>query len=220
MIHENIFMHDVIDIFDVYQKDDLLKKSKLGLMKKKWDTFSIIAIFLSIIALIGGSLWLVGLVSHEKSNNVDTAFMIAISGLVTIIINCYLNKKITEIILRKVFYSSKDKEFKLSKPMYINLVLLSDYERCSALIEREITEDMYKKVTYLKEKYNLPLKKPLEKIMKERGFISYFDYEFLFIEHFYNRFKAMELEMIHDSKILEARERVGSAKNIANDNKE
>ncbi|VCW70203.1 hypothetical protein BANRA_03857 [Acinetobacter baumannii] len=68
--------------------------------------------------------------------------------------------------------------------MYINLVLLSDYERCSALIEREITEDMYKKVTYLKEKYNLPLKKPLEKIMIERGFISYFDYEFLFIDHF------------------------------------
>lgn len=33
MIHENIYMHDVIDIFDVYQKDDLLKKSKLGLMK-------------------------------------------------------------------------------------------------------------------------------------------------------------------------------------------
>ncbi|EMU39065.1 hypothetical protein ABNIH22_13071, partial [Acinetobacter baumannii ABNIH22] len=25
MIHENIYMHDVIDIFDVYQKDDLLK---------------------------------------------------------------------------------------------------------------------------------------------------------------------------------------------------
>lgn len=50
MIHENIYMHDVIDIFDVYQKDDLLKKSKLGLMKK-WDTFSIIAIFLSIIGL-------------------------------------------------------------------------------------------------------------------------------------------------------------------------
>ncbi len=125
MIHENIYMHDVIDIFDVYQKDDLLKKSKLGLMKK-WDTFSIIAIFLSIIALIGGSLWLVGLVSHEKSNNVDTAFMIAISGLVSIIINYYLNKKITEIILRKVFYSSKEKEFKLSRPMYINLVLLSD----------------------------------------------------------------------------------------------
>ncbi|EMB9939640.1 TPA: hypothetical protein ACLGYO_003046 [Acinetobacter baumannii] len=187
MIHENIYMHDVIDIFDVYQKDDLLKKSKLGLMKK-WDTFSIIAIFLSIIALIGGSLWLVGLVSHEKSNNVDTAFMIAISGLVSIIINYYLNKKITEIILRKVFYSSKEKEFKLSRPMYINLVLLSDYERCSALIEKEINEDMYKKVLYLKDNYNLPLKKPIEKIMKERGYISYFDYEFLFIEHFYKRF--------------------------------
>ncbi|VCZ75650.1 hypothetical protein BANRA_04222 [Acinetobacter baumannii] len=143
MIHENIYMHDVIDIFDVYQKDDLLKKSKLGLMKK-WDTFSIIAIFLSIIALIGGSLWLVGLVSHEKSNNVDTAFMIAISGLVSIIINYYLNKN-NRNNFKKSFYSSKEKEFKLSRPMYINLVLLSDYERCSALIEREITEDMYKR---------------------------------------------------------------------------
>ncbi|MCE6652553.1 hypothetical protein KSA37_19510 [Acinetobacter baumannii] len=192
---------------------------KLGLMKK-WDTFSIIAIFLSIIALIGGSLWLVGLVSHEKSNNVDTAFMIAISGLVSIIINYYLNKKITEIILRKVFYSSKEKEFKLSRPMYINLVLLSDYERCSALIENEINEDMYKKVLYLKHNYNPPLTKPIEKIMKERGYISYFDYEFLFIEHFYKRFKDMEFETIQESKILEARERIGEANNITNDKKE
>ncbi|WP_407324492.1 hypothetical protein [Acinetobacter pittii] len=219
MNHEKIYMHDVIDIFDVYQKNDLLKKSKLGLMKK-WDTFSIIAAFISIIALVGGSLWLVGLVSQEDSNHIDTAFAIAISGLVTIIINYYLNKKITEIILRKVFYSSKDKEFKLSKPMYINLVLLSDYERCSALIEREITEDMYKKVSYLNDNYNLPLKKPLEKIIKERGYISCFDYEFLFIDHFYKRFRDMELETIHESKILEARERVSAANNITNDNKE
>ncbi|SUV55182.1 Uncharacterised protein [Acinetobacter baumannii] len=108
MIHENIYMHDVIDIFDVYQKDDLLKKSKLGLMKK-WDTFSIIAIFLSIIALIGGSLWLVGLVSHEKSNNVDTAFMIAISGLVSIIINYYLNKKNNRNNFKKSFLFFKRK---------------------------------------------------------------------------------------------------------------
>ncbi|WP_228272672.1 hypothetical protein, partial [Acinetobacter baumannii] len=149
-----------------------------------------------------------------------TAFMIAISGLVSIIINYYLNKKITEIILRKVFYSSKEKEFKLSRPMYINLVLLSDYERCSALIEKEINEDMYKKVLYLKDNYNLPLKKPIEKIMKERGYISYFDYEFLFIEHFYKRFKDMEFETIQESKILEARERIGEANNITNDKKE
>ncbi|ELY1668750.1 TPA: hypothetical protein OXL70_003668 [Acinetobacter baumannii] len=104
--------------------------------------------------------------------------------------------------------------------MYINLVLLSDYERCSALIEKEINEDMYKKVLYLKDNYNLPLKKPIEKIMKERGYISYFDYEFLFIEHFYKRFKDMEFETIQESKILEARERIGEANNITNDKKE
>ncbi len=53
--------------------------------------------------------------------------------------------------------------------------------------------------------------------MKERGYISYFDYEFLFIEHFYKRFKDMEFETIQESKILEARERIGEANNITND---
>nr|EKV7437044.1 hypothetical protein [Acinetobacter baumannii] len=56
--------------------------------------------------------------------------------------------------------------------------------------------------------------------MKERGYISYFDYEFLFIEHFYKRFKDMEFETIQESKILEARERIGEANNITNDKKE
>lgn len=57
--------------------------------------------------------------------------------------------------------------------MYINLVLLSDYERCSALIEKVINEDMYKKVLYLKDNYNLPLKTNRKDHERKRVYILF-----------------------------------------------